>query len=172
MRIGLLSDTHGHFDAGLTRLFAGCDRIVHAGDVVGPEVLLLLSSLAPVTAVRGNNDLGALGEGLPEEAEVALEGLKGLVLHELGRPERPLPSARRLIELRRPDLVVYGHSHSPAVAVVGGVLFINPGGAGRRRFHLPRTAAILTVNGRSARVEFADLDAGLAEWGSPSEVDL
>ncbi len=173
MRVGLISDTHGFFEPALTTLFAGCERIVHAGDVVGRDVLLLLSTLAPVTAVRGNNDVGEDAEGLPEEARLRLEGLEVLVLHQLGKPERPLAQARTLIGQTRTDLVVYGHSHVPAAQALDGRLYVNPGSAGKRRFKLPRTAAILTVKGRRARVEVHDLESpALVLLREPFEVEL
>ncbi|HCF56835.1 MAG TPA: metallophosphoesterase [Myxococcales bacterium] len=173
MKIGLVSDTHGRFDPGLRPLFDGCDLVLHAGDVVGREILALLASVAPVTAVRGNNDLGDYGSGLPGEAVLQLEGLRTLVIHQLGIPQRPSPLARRAMERARPDLVVFGHSHRPTIEVANGILFINPGSAGPRRFRLPRTAAVLTVAGRKARVEVFDLDrADRPMFRLPVEVTL
>lgn len=168
MKVGLVSDTHGRFDPALPLLFSRCDLLVHAGDVVGREILTMLDAVAPLTAVRGNNDLGHHGAGLPEVAVLRLEGLKAVVLHILGSPERPAPAARRAIERERPELVIYGHTHKPAVELVGGVLFVNPGSAGTRRFDYPRTAAILSVEERRVRVELFDLDRpGPAVMGEP-----
>jgi putative phosphoesterase len=168
MRVGLVSDTHGRFEPGLRELFSGCDLVLHAGDVVGRDVLALLAAIAPLTAVRGNNDVGELGVGLADEAVVVLGGLRALVIHELGRPDRPVPQARELIALARPQLVVYGHSHRPAISLEGGILYVNPGSAGPRRFRLPRTAGLLTVEGRRARVELFDLDQpGLPAFRPP-----
>jgi len=173
MKVGLVSDTHGRFDPALPLLFARCDLIVHAGDVVGREILAMLESVAPLTAVRGNNDVGQLGAGLPEIALLRLDGLKALLVHVLGSPRQPTPAVRRAIERERPQLVIYGHSHVPAVEAIDGVLFVNPGSAGPRRFHHPRTAGILTIEGRRARVELLDLDApGQARWGDRVEVEL
>jgi len=157
-RVGLVSDTHGRYDERLTPLFARCDHIVHAGDVVGHEILTLLSSLAPVTAVRGNCDEGGFGEGLAAEAVLELEQLRLLVLHDLGRPDRPNKIARGLLERHRPSVVVHGHSHMPSARVLDGVLYVNPGSAGPRRFELPRAAGMLIVEERRVRVELVDLD--------------
>lgn len=158
MRVGIVSDTHGRFDAALPLLFARCDLILHAGDIVGREILFQLQSLAPVMAVRGNNDTGGLGAGLDEEVVAQLEGVRALVIHALGKPERLLPAAHAAISRERPELVVYGHSHKPAVSTAEGVLYVNPGAAGPRRFSLPRSAGILTVRDRRVRVELFDLE--------------
>jgi putative phosphoesterase len=170
MRIGLVSDTHGRFEPVLVQLFARCDAVLHAGDVMGREILFQLESLAPLTAVRGNNDLGDFGAGLAEVELLRLDGLRVLLIHELGRPDRPNAAARAAIERERPDVVVYGHSHKPNLQVVGGVLYVNPGSAGPRRFSLPKTAGVMTVAGRRVRVELFDLEReGLPPWGEPFE---
>ncbi len=159
MRIGLLSDTHGRFDPALPRLFARCDRILHAGDVVGPEILHQLAALAPVTAVRGNNDVGALGAGLEEVAVLRLEQVQALVVHQIGSPDRMLESARASVASEGADLVVFGHSHQPHVSLQAGRLFVNPGSAGPRRFKLPRSAGLAIIERRTIRVELYDLDS-------------
>ncbi len=158
-RYGLVSDTHGLFEPRLAELFVGCERLLHAGDVVGAQVIEALAQLAPVDVVRGNNDVGPDGEKLPSHVVVPVGGLSALVLHELGKPGRPVLPARRLIDTLDVKIVVYGHSHQPAVEVRNGVLFVNPGSAGPHRFRLPRAAGILEVEGRSARVEIRDLQA-------------
>lgn len=173
MRVGLVSDTHGLLDPALPGLFRGCALIVHAGDVVRPEILDALAALAPVTAVRGNNDRGPAFAGLPATARLALGALRALVVHDLGPRERPRPPARALLLRDPPELVVHGHSHRPGAARVGPTLYVNPGSAGPRRFTLPRTAAILTVRGRRARVAFFELDAGGPRpFGPPVEAAL
>lgn len=157
VRYGLVSDTHGLFEPRLAELFAGCERLLHAGDVVGARVLEALAALAPVDVVRGNNDVGPEGERLPSHVVVPVGDLSVLVLHELGKPGRPVMPARRLIDSLGVNIVVYGHSHQPSVEVRGGVLYVNPGSSGPRRFRLPRSAGILEVEGRTARVEIRDL---------------
>jgi putative phosphoesterase len=173
VRIGLVSDTHGLLDPALALLFARCDAILHAGDVVKPAVLAALERIAPVTAVRGNNDGDPAFDGLPEAALVPLGALTALVVHDLGPRERPRPPARALIARHRPALVVHGHSHRPGSAVVEGRLFVNPGSAGPRRFSLPRTAGLLAVRGRRVRLELFDLAGERpTPLGAPLEVAL
>ncbi len=174
MRIGLVSDTHGLFDPALPSVLARCERILHAGDVVEAAVLDALGALAPVTAVRGNNDAGPAFERLPETALVPIGPLTALVVHDLGPRERPKPPARAIIARRRPEIVVHGHSHRPGAAVVEGRLFVNPGSAGPRRFSLPRTAAVLVARGRRVSIALFDLAApgGPAPLAEPLEVAL
>jgi putative phosphoesterase len=172
-RYGLVSDTHGLVEPRLAPLFEGCERLLHAGDVVGASVLEALSRLAPLDAVRGNNDVSPDVGWLPSHLVVPVGELSALVLHELGKPARPVLPARRLIESLGVQIVVYGHSHQPAVEVRGGVLYVNPGSAGPRRFRLPRTAGILEVEGRTARVEIRDLqDPALPVLIGPVEARL
>ncbi len=174
MRIGLVSDTHGLFDPALGPLLAGCAAILHAGDVVKAAVLAALEAIAPVTAVRGNNDDAPPLDRLPEAALVPVGPLTALVVHDLGAREAPRPPARALIARRRPEIVVHGHSHRPGAAVVEGRLFVNPGSSGPRRFSLPRTAGVLTARGRRVSVQLYDLAArgGPAPLGAPLEVTL
>lgn len=160
MRVGLVSDTHGLLDPALAELFAGCDAILHAGDVLKPAVLAGLAAIAPVTAVRGNVDEGTALERLPATALVPLGELTALVVHHLGRRDRPGEPARALLARRRPEVVVHGHSHRPGAERLGPTLFVNPGSAGPRRFSLPRAAGLLTVRGRRARVELFELGGG------------
>ncbi len=174
MRVGLVSDSHGLVDPKLPSLLARCDAIVHAGDIVKPAVLAQLSAIAPVTAVRGNNDEGvpALAQ-LPETALFEVGALTALVVHDLGSRERPAPPARAILARRHPEIVVHGHSHRPGAALLGRTLFVNPGSAGPRRFSLPRTAAILEVRERAVRIAFFDLAADRpAPFGDPLEAAL
>jgi len=171
--VGLVSDTHGLFDPKLADLFAGCDAILHAGDVVKSAVLAALEGIAPVTAVRGNNDEGPAFAHLPETALVSVGPLTVLVVHDLGARERPKPPAGAILTRRRPEIVVHGHSHRPGTALVGGTLFVNPGSAGPRRFSLPRTAAVLRASGRSVEVVLFDLaGASPSPIGEPMEAVL
>ncbi len=173
MRVGLVADSHGLFDPKLPELLRGCALLLHAGDVVKADVLAAHEAIAPVRFVRGNNDHGPSFAAFPETLLVAVGGLTALVVHDLGARERPKPPARAILTRERPQIVVHGHSHRPAAVVVGETLFVNPGSAGPRRFSLPRTAGILTVRGRTARVELFDLaGARAAPFGEPVEVSF
>lgn len=136
--IGVVSDTHGHYDPLLDDLFAGAQRIVHAGDI-GGGVLERLSRVAPVTAVLGNTDAPELLPGVALEAEVDALGLRIVVCH----------IRADLLRLRDPaaegvDVVITGHSHRAAVEWRQTTLQLNPGSAGRSRFGMSRSAALLT----------------------------
>jgi hypothetical protein len=173
LRFGLVADSHGLHDPKLDALFQGVALVLHAGDVVKPAVLDALASIAPVRAVRGNNDVGPGLGALPEALLVELGALTGLVVHDLGARGRPAPAALALLDRHRPDVVVHGHSHRPGAAMVGGRLVVNPGSSGPRRFSLPRTAALLDVAGRTARVIFYDLSGkALARHGDTFEASL
>jgi putative phosphoesterase len=144
LRIGLVSDTHDLLRPEVLAYLRGSDHIVHAGDICGPQVLQALAALAPLTAVRGNNDQGSWAGALRETETVVLAGVTIHVLHDL--KELVLPPAAQV--------VVTGHSHKPAVQERDGVLYVNPGSAGPRRFKLPISAAELQIaDGRvSARL--------------------
>ncbi|HVS00382.1 MAG TPA: metallophosphoesterase family protein [Thermoanaerobaculia bacterium] len=134
MRVGVLSDTHSLLRPRVLELLAGCDRILHAGDVGDLAILEQLRRIAPVEAVRGNVDSG---EELPEELSGDLGGLPFRMIH---RREDAPPSW-----LRGLRLLVFGHSHRPELEWRGSCLLLNPGACGPRRFYLPLTLAILTV---------------------------
>jgi uncharacterized protein len=173
VRIGLVSDTHGLLDPKLEDVFRGCDRIVHGGDIVRGTVLAGLAGIAPVVAVRGNNDLGPEFAHLPETALVDVGELTLLAVHDLGRREKPIAPAGDILARRRVEIVVHGHSHRPGTALLDGTLFVNPGSAGPRRFSLPRTAAVLRALGRRVEVTFFDLSGVRpAPWGEPVEARL
>ncbi|MCE7032549.1 metallophosphatase family protein [Lysobacter sp. GX 14042] len=140
MRISLISDTHGKLRPEARAFLAGCDHIVHAGDIGKPDVLADLEAIAPVTAIRGNVDTGEWAEGLPEAREVVLSGVRLLVLHDLR--QLAVDPAEQGIRV-----VVSGHSHKPLTEEREGVLYVNPGSAGPRRFSLPVTAGELLLSG-------------------------
>jgi putative phosphoesterase len=135
-------------------------------------VLEELARVAPVRAVRGNSDLGPFGESLPETLRETLGEVEALVVHELWAPGRLSPAARRA--LRRPaSVVVYGHSHRASAELEEGSLYLNPGSAGPKRFHLPRSAAVLELSGRRATFTVHDLEApGLPRLGDPFRAAL
>ena len=153
MKIGVLSDTHGHFDPKIPKLFAGVDHILHGGDIGLPWLILELEQIAPVTAVLGNNDAGLEFQ----ETEVAeLDGRKFL-LHHIVDPRKPADAIQRRIIRETPDVVVFGHTHKPFAEVMGRTLFFNPGYAGKPRFNLPRSVAILHCEADRIRPEFIEL---------------
>lgn len=138
LRIALVSDTHNLVRPELLRFLAGCDAIVHAGDICESAVLDALAAVAPLTAVRGNNDRGDWAEALPVQTTLAIGGVRIAVVHELPHLSGD-PAADGIA------LVVSGHSHKPSRETRDGVLYVNPGSAGPRRFKLPVTAAMLTI---------------------------
>ncbi len=149
--LGVIADTHGLLRPAALAALAGVEHILHAGDIGGPAVLAALAEIAPVTAVRGNNDRDAWGRGLPEHVVHTCAGRRIYMLHD--RKQLDLdPRAAGL------DVVVAGHSHRPERALVDGVLHLNPGSAGPRRFSLPITVARLRVGPR-LEVEFVDCSA-------------
>lgn len=135
LRIGLVSDTHNLLRPEVVEHLRGSDHIIHAGDICGDAVLQALARLAPLTVVRGNNDKGAWAGSLPEQATVELGGVAIHVVHDL--KELAPPVAARV--------VVSGHSHKPKAEERAGVLYVNPGSAGPRRFKLPISAGELRI---------------------------
>jgi putative phosphoesterase len=140
-RVGLISDTHGVLRPEASAFLKGSDHIVHAGDIGAPAILDGLAELAPVTAVRGNNDTGAWAAHLHEIELLEIGEVRIQVIHDLA--ELRADPGRAAIRV-----VVSGHSHKPSVAERDGVLFVNPGSAGPRRFTLPVSVGeILVENG-------------------------
>jgi hypothetical protein len=162
LRLGLVSDTHGRFDPALPALLAGVAAILHAGDVGDPAVLEALERLAPVRAVRGNNDVEPPLSRLPEVLELSYSGADLHVRHVAGTPARPEAAARRALASRRPRVLVCGHSHRWLAQDADGTAWLNPGSCGPRRFSLPRTAAVLELGAGRARFLVTDLDTGAA----------
>ncbi|MGE0259949.1 MAG: metallophosphoesterase family protein [Alphaproteobacteria bacterium] len=139
MRIGIISDTHSLLRPEAKEYFAGVDHIIHAGDIGAPEVIEELRKIAPTTAIRGNIDAGEWAKDYPDTELVELGGRSFYVLHNL--KEIPLdPGASGF------DAVISGHSHRPKIETRSGVLYINPGSAGPRRFKLPVAVAILALS--------------------------
>ena len=138
-RIGLVSDTHNLLRPEVLAFLQGSDHVVHAGDICGAEVIAALSAIAPLTVVRGNNDRGPWAQEIPEAVTVQLAGISVHVVHDIA--DLALPEGA--------NVVVTGHSHRPRVEEREGVLYINPGSAGPRRFKLPISAGELVVDAGS-----------------------
>lgn len=138
IRVGLISDTHGLLRPEALAWLQGSDFLIHAGDIGAPAILEQLAAIAPLTAVRGNNDNAPWGRALPESAGLQVGGLKLHVLHDL---------SELAVDLRAAGIaaVIAGHSHQPHVEDRDGVLFVNPGSAGPRRFRLPIAAGELLI---------------------------
>lgn len=148
---GLISDTHGLLRAEALRALEGSDLIIHAGDIGKPEILAELGKLAPVIAVRGNIDRGEWASALPASAVAHAGEVDIYVLHDLRDLDLD-PAAAGF------PIVVSGHSHKPARREHGGVLYINPGAAGPRRFRLPVTVARLDLSVRPWKLDWIRLD--------------
>src|SRR5688572_4229398 len=136
--IGVISDTHGLLRTEVKKLFSGVNLILHAGDIGAPEVLEELKQWAPVTAVRGNNDKGKWAERIPETEVVQVGSAYLYMLHDVKELDLN-PTAADF------QVVISGHSHKPSIDRRDGVLYLNPGSAGPRRFTLPVSVARLTV---------------------------
>jgi hypothetical protein len=147
---GVISDTHGLLRPGAVEALRGSDRILHAGDVGAPEILEALAQIAPVTAVRGNVDTGSWAHALPETEVVEAGGVSVYMLHDLVRLDlKPEAAGFRV--------VVYGHSHQPKIAGKNGVLYLNPGSAGPRRFNLPVGVGKLMIAAEKVQAELVEL---------------
>jgi uncharacterized protein len=149
-RIGIISDTHGLLRPQALAALRGCDPIIHAGDVGEQGVLDSLREIAPVLAVRGNVDKGAWAAALPETQRVQVDGRLLYVLHDLNE----LDLDPRLAGFHA---VITGHTHRPLIDSRNGVLHVNPGSAGPRRFRLPVTVGRLILSGGELRAEIVDI---------------
>jgi putative phosphoesterase len=149
--LGVISDTHGLVRPEALAALAGCELIIHAGDVGTPEVLARLREVAPVVAVRGNNDREAWATTLPDTDVVEIGGLFLYVLHDV----KELDLDPRAAGFRA---VIAGHSHRPRIEEQAGVLFLNPGSAGPRRFTLPITLARVRVRGSELAASIVHLE--------------
>jgi len=143
MTIGVISDTHNYLDPKVPPLFAGVDHILHAGDVGMPRIILELQAIAPVTCVLGNTDDPRFNYSLTEV--VTLAGRKFLI-HHIVDPRKLTDDLQRRLLREQPDVVVFGHTHKPFSASINGTLFFNPGYAGKQRFELERSIALLTLD--------------------------
>ena len=150
MVIGVLSDTHGLLRPELLPAFAGVDHILHAGDIGDPNILTELARIAPVTAIRGNIDTHGPCSLLPATEAIELSGCLIYMLHALDDLDLS-PQAAGI------SVVIYGHSHKPSIEHRNGVLYLNPGSAGPRRFNLPLTYALLRIQDAHPQAEILTL---------------
>lgn len=150
MKIGLISDTHGLLRPEALAALQGCDHLIHAGDIGKPEILAQLQAIAPLSAVRGNNDQGAWAEDLPERLLLKFGRTAFYVLHDLAELDID-PQEQRIA------VVVAGHSHKPRLEQRHGVLYINPGSAGPRRFSLPIGLGFVHLQQGRVRPELIEL---------------
>lgn len=139
MKVGVISDTHGLLRPEALAALQGCERIIHAGDIGNAEILEQLASIADLYVVRGNNDLDApWAENIADRLCFDLSGWQTLLVHDIA--DVPVELAANM------KLVITGHSHKPRIEWRGNTLYLNPGSAGRRRFKLPVTLALLEVS--------------------------
>jgi uncharacterized protein len=156
MKIGVISDTHGLLRPEAEQRLAGVAHIIHAGDIGKPDIIARLGRIAPVTAIRGNIDTAPWAQAYPETTTVMLGGRRIHVLHDLLQLQLD-PASLGV------DVVISGHSHRASIETEQGVLYLNPGSAGPRRFRLPITLAILDISESGLRTSLHDLGAGRAE---------
>jgi uncharacterized protein len=148
--VGVISDTHGLLRPEALAALAGSDLIIHAGDVGDAAIIDQLAAVAPTYTVCGNVDTGTWAARLPAREIVEVEGRLFYVLHDIGELDLDPPTAGFAA-------VVYGHSHQPSIQTRDGVLYLNPGSAGPRRFKLPITLARVIVSGGEVRPEIVDI---------------
>jgi putative phosphoesterase len=151
MRIGVISDTHGLLRPEALGALRGVDRILHAGDVGGPEILDRLRELAPVTTVRGNIDREPWAVALADNEVLEVDGISIYLLHNLDQLDlKPEAAGFRI--------VIYGHSHRPKIEEKNGVLYFNPGSAGPQRFQLPVSVGVMEIKDGNIRVRVINLE--------------
>jgi putative phosphoesterase len=156
IRVGLISDTHGLLRPEAEEALAGVDRIIHAGDIGNARILEQLELIAPVTAIRGNNDTGDWAASIPETQTTEINGVSVYVLHDVNQLDiDPGTSDIRVI--------ISGHSHRPSVNQRDGILFVNPGSAGPRRFTLPISVGYLMIAAGQAHAEIRILELAPAK---------
>lgn len=142
--VGVISDTHGKLDGQVLELFAGVQHIIHAGDIGDEELIWQMEKLAPVIAVRGNNDANTMC--FPNERLAVIQGHTFFIRHQFATVEKLSAAQQRLIEQRMPDVVIFGHSHQAYSGTWRGTLLFNPGSAGPKRFNLPRSIGLLELH--------------------------
>ena len=153
MKIGLISDTHGFLDPKVPEIFAGVSHILHAGDIGSDSIVVELGAIAPVTAVLGNTD----GSPTFRITEVVALAQRKFFVHHIVNPHALKENLQVQVAHERPDAVVFGHTHKAFCETIGGVLYLNPGYAGKPKFGAERTVAILHCGEKEIRPEFLPL---------------
>ena len=153
MKIGVISDTHGHLDPRIEKIFAGVTHILHAGDIGYASIILELEFIAPVTAVLGNTDAD-ISYRLTETVELAQ---KKFLVHHIVNPHELSQTVASRIAREKPHAVVFGHTHRKFAETINGVFYFNPGYAGKPKAGVERSVALLTVEGRQIHHEFIPL---------------
>ncbi|MBI3803199.1 MAG: metallophosphoesterase family protein [Nitrospirae bacterium] len=159
-RIGVISDTHGRLDPKVLQIFAGVDHIIHAGDIGGEAVLKGLAQIAPVIAVRGNNDVGPPLNQLPDLERIAWEGREIVLIHNLKDYLKPTEAMKQRLRGVAPRVVISGHSHKGMVEQREEVIYFNPGGAGPKRFSLRRSVGMMERQEETVRFSLIFLEEG------------
>jgi uncharacterized protein len=150
LKVGLVSDTHGLLRPEARAFLIGCDHVVHAGDVGSPDILETLGAVAPLIAVRGNNDKGPWAKRLRHSELIRLGSLFAYVIHDLAELDID-PGAAGI------RVIVSGHSHKPMIEERAGILYVNPGSCGPKRFKLPICVGELTVSGSAVKARIINL---------------
>jgi putative phosphoesterase len=151
LRVGLISDTHGLLRPHARAFLQNSDYIIHGGDIGGGGILEQLAALAPVTAVRGNNDVGPWAQSLRETEFLQVDEIRIYAIHNLAHMSIDPAGAGIAV-------VVSGHSHQPAVSERNGVIFVNPGSSGPRRFNLPVSLGELMIDGSAVSARVVNID--------------
>ena len=151
MRIGLIADTHNLLRPEALAALQGVAHLIHAGDIGGPHILAYLERIAPLSVVRGNNDQDSWADAIPERLTLRFGAIALHVLHDLKQLDID-PAAQGI------DVVIAGHSHKPLHEKRNGVLYLNPGSAGPRRFKLPIGVGLLHIEGRQVRAKLITLE--------------
>jgi uncharacterized protein len=154
MLIGVISDTHDYLDPRVAKIFSVVQHILHGGDIGSPLIIAELETIAPLTAVLGNTDSDL--PGVRETECVTLDGRKFL-LHHIIRPGVGSPRVAERLRAECPDVVVFGHTHKPFAEQCGETLYFNPGYAGRQRFELERSVALMEIEGGKISYRFVKL---------------
>jgi putative phosphoesterase len=154
LKIGVISDTHNFLDPRVPKLFAGVQHILHGGDIGLPWLIHELEAIAPVTAVLGNTDDAGLSFRQTEVVELAA---RKFLVHHIVNPQALDDSIERRITRERPSVVVFGHTHKPFCDTINGTLYFNPGYAGKSRFGMERSVAIIHCDGKEIRHQYFSL---------------